>query len=227
MASIRVLIADDHTLFRQGLRQICQTQDNFEVVGEAQNGVEAVTLAQILCPDIILMDISMPGRLSGIEATRHILADNPQARIIILTMYSHPQCILEAIKAGAKGYLLKDNSWQELLQTMQAVYQGESLVSSGIASNILSEHQLLGQSVEQHRLTTSEMAVLRLVAQGDSNGVIAEKLALSEKTVTNRLSDIYQKLQVENRTEAALYALRRGWVKLEQPDEPSEVVPTE
>lgn len=219
MAPIRMLLADDHRLFRQGMRQICEVLGGFEVVGEAVNGEEAVHLAQELQPDIILMDINMP-LLDGVQATRTITENNPAARVVILTMYRQDRYVFEAIKAGARGYLLKDADEQELVDTVRAVHRGEALIDPALATKVLEEFRRLSQltaeegSVES--LTPGELDVLRLVAQGADNKAIGEKLFLSESTVANRLSTIYQKLHVNNRTQAALVALRRGWAVLDE-----------
>ncbi len=217
MLPIRVLIADDHRLFRQGLRQICETIGHLEVVGEAENGREVVEMARQLQPDIVLMDIQMPV-VDGVEATRLITADAPTVRVIILTMYKQDRYVFEAIKAGARGYLLKDVDEQELIDAVRAVHRGEALIDPGLATRLLEEFRRLsrGEGAKEEELTDGEMAVLRLVAQGLDNKTIAQQLNLSERTVINRLSEIYQKLHVANRTQAALQALRRGWARLEQ-----------
>lgn len=222
MSPIRVLIADDHRLFRQGLRQICEKVGRLEVVGEAENGEEAVALARRLQPDVVLMDIRMPV-MDGVEATRRITARVPSARIIILTMYRQDQYVFDAIKAGARGYLLKDIDEQELVDAVRAVHRGEALIDPGLATRLLEEFRRLSQSApDVEELTPGEMDVLRLVAQGMDNKSIAGELSLSERTVTNRLSEIYQKLHVANRTQAALLALRRGWASLEESHEGHE-----
>ncbi|MFN3763337.1 MAG: response regulator [Anaerolineae bacterium] len=215
MSPIRVLIADDHRLFRQGLRQICETVGRLEVVGEAENGQEAVELALRLRPDVVLMDIRMPV-LDGVEATRRITACAPSVRIIILTMYRQDQYVFEAIKAGARGYLLKDIDEQELVDAVRAVHRGEALIDPALAARLLEEFRRLSQGAVEEELTPGEMEVLRLVAQGLDNKSIARELNLAERTVTNRLSEIYQKLHVASRTQAALVALRRGWASLDE-----------
>jgi DNA-binding NarL/FixJ family response regulator len=219
MAPIRILLADDHRLFRQGMRQICEVLGGFEVVGEAENGEEAAHLAKELQPDVILMDINMP-LLDGVQATSLITENNLTTRVIILTMYRQDSYVFEAIKAGARGYLLKDADEQELVDVVRAVHRGEALIDSALASRVLDEFRRLSQLTTEdgdvESLTPGELDVLRLVAQGADNKAIGEKLFLSESTVANRLSTIYQKLHVNNRTQAALVALRRGWAVLDQ-----------
>ncbi len=216
MSPVRVLIADDHRLFRQGLRHVCQAA-GIEVVGEAEDGQEVVRLARELKPDVILMDIRMPGQ-DGVEATRLIVANDPSVRVIILTMYRQDQYVFEAIRAGARGYLLKDIDEKELVEAIRAVCRGDALINPSLAARLLDEFRRLsrGEAVgETEELTEGEMQVLRLVAQGADNKTVAERLALSERTVANRLSEIYRKLHVNSRTQAALEALRRGWATLE------------
>ena len=219
MPPIRVLLADDHRLFRQGIRQICEILGGFEVVGEAENGQEAVDAARELQPDVILMDINMP-LLDGVQATSIITRNNPSSRVIVLTMYRQDQYVFEAIKAGARGYLLKDSDEQELLDTVHAVHRGEALIDPTLATRVLDEFRRLSRTTVDddtvENLTAGEMEVLRLVAQGADNKAIGERLSLSESTIANRLSTIYQKLHVNNRTQAALVALRRGWAVLDE-----------
>ena len=189
MPPIRLLIADDHRLFRRGLCQICEAWSDFEVVGEAENGQEAVDLARRLKPDVILMDINMP-ILDGVQATRLITEDNPSVRVIILTMHRQDQYVFEAMKAGARGYLLKDIDQHELAGAVRAVYRGEAMINPVLATRVLDEFRRLSQAVAETEgmggLTQGEMDVLRLVAQGTDNKTIAEELGLSERTVANR-----------------------------------------
>ena len=217
MPPIRILIADDHTVVRQGLRLLCEGLGGFTVVAEAENGSQAVALARTMQPDVILMDIIMPD-VDGVEATRQILRENPAARIIVLTMYRQEQYMLDAIRAGARGYLLKTVDAGELIAAIVAVHRGDYLIDPIIASRVLSElHLGMPESPRIEPLTEGEMAVLRLVAQGVDNQEIAQTLNYSVYTVANRLRTIYEKLHVTNRTQAALYALRQGWAALEEP----------
>ncbi len=216
--TIRVLIADDHRLFRQGLCHVFEGCKEIEVIGEAENGRQAVGLALRLKPDVVLMDINMPG-LDGVQATHLITEANPATRVIVLTMYRQDQYVFEAIKAGARGYLLKDIDEHQLIEAIFAVQRGEALVDPALAARLLDEFRRLSSqshapsSVEE--LNDGELTILRLVAQGADNKTVAEQLNLSERTVANRLSEIYRKLHVNSRTQAALVALRKGWVKLE------------
>ncbi|MBN2004330.1 MAG: response regulator transcription factor [Anaerolineae bacterium] len=216
MTSIRVLIADDHRIVRQGLRHVCEL-GGLTVAGEAEDGMEAVKLARQLRPDVILMDINMPV-LDGVQATSFIVEENPSVQVIILTMYRQDRYVFDAIRAGARGYLLKDIDEQDLIAAIQAVHRGEALINPTLAVRLLDEFRRLsqaaGETEDAENLTQSEMDVLRLVAQGADNKTIAERLVLSERTVANRLSTVYEKLHVNNRTQAALVALRRGWVTL-------------
>jgi NarL family two-component system response regulator LiaR len=216
---IRVLIADDHRLFRQGLGQIIESKDGFSLIGEANNGEEAVELARRLKPDVILMDIRMPV-LDGVQATSAITAESEDMPVIVLTMYREDQFIFNAIRAGARGYLLKDTDADELIDAIRVVHRGEALIDPLIANRVLEEFRRLNNpnTADQEkleRLTDGEMTVLRLVAQGEDNRSIADSLSLAESTVANRLRVIYQKLHVNNRTQAALYALRHGWASLD------------
>ena len=217
MPPIRILIADDHTLMRQGLRQLCEGMGGFTVIAEAEDGAQAVALARTTQPDVILMDIVM-SEMDGVEAIRRIMRGIPSARIIALTMYRQEQYMLDAIRAGARGYLLKTVDARELMTAIEAVSRGDYLIDPIIAARVLSELRLsLPEQPRVEPLTDSEMAVLRRVAQGVENQDIALALNYSVYTVANRLRIIYEKLHVTNRTQAALYALRQGWATLDEP----------
>jgi len=220
MEKIKVLIADDHRVVREGLSAILKTKDNIEVVGEAQDGQEAVEKARALVPDVILMDLSMP-RMSGVEAARIIKREFPHIGIIALTMYEEQQYIFDLVRAGATGYLLKDTDSAQIVSAIKAVYRGESLIHPSVASKILAEFSLLAQGKGkkrpwvEHDLTDREITVLRLVADGKTNKEIANSLNLSEKTVKNHVRNIFHKLQVYDRTQAAILAIRKGIIDLE------------
>lgn len=214
MPPIRLLIADDHTLVRQGLRQLCEGMGGFAVVAEAEDGAQAVTFACMTRPDVILMDIIMPD-MDGVEAIRQIIAETPAARIIALTMYRQEQYMLDAIRAGARGYLLKTVDARDLIEAIEAVHRGDYLIDPISAARVLSElHLAMPKLPRVEPLTESEMVVLRLVAKGVDNHEIAQLLNFSVYTVANRLRTIYAKLHVTNRTQAALCALRQGWAAL-------------
>lgn len=216
MATTRILIADDHTLMRQGLRQICEGLGGFSVIAECENGAQAVEFACTRRPDVILMDIVMAD-MDGVEAIGRIIGEIPYTRIIALTMYREEKFMLGAIRAGARGYLLKTVDARDLIAAIEAVHRGEYLIDPVIAARVLSElHLFIPKQELVEPLTESEMAVLRLVARGVENDHIAQSLHYSVYTVANRLRTIYTKLHVTNRTQAALYALRQGWATLDE-----------
>lgn len=224
MNRIRILIADDHNLVRQALAQMLQTEPDFEIVGQAADGEEAFQKAKLLDPHIVLMDIHMPRGREGIEATRLITEHNPRIGVIMLTMERQDEYLIEAIKAGAKGYLLKNANSQELIEAIRAVAAGEAQLDPAMARRVLEEFRRLSQEKRQNivHLTERELEILQLVAQGASNKEIAKKLEISEKTVRNRLSVIFDKLHINNRTEAALYAIREGYASLPSSDKDSK-----
>jgi len=219
--SIRVLVADDHAIVRKGIRALLATEPDIEVVGEAENGREAVTEAERLQPDVILMDLVMP-EVDGIEAIRRITGRQPEARILVLTSFAADDKVFPAIKAGALGYLLKDSGPEELVQAIHQVYLGESSLHPTIARKLLQE---LSRPSERpptpEPLTEREVEVLRLVARGQSNQEIADQLVISEATVRTHVSNILGKLHLASRTQAALYALREGLASLDDAEEVS------
>ena len=213
--NIRVLIVDDHAIVREGQMALIDTEPGMEVVGEAQDGFEAVEMANKLQPDVILMDLEMP-RKGGIEAIGDVKVENPETRILVLTSYTEDEKVYAAIKAGAQGYLLKDSSPNEILAAIRQVHLGETFMNPSIAEKLMREIQKssnLKPTVDP--LTEREVEILKLVAQGLPNQEIAEKLVISERTVRTHVTNILSKLHLANRTQAALYALREGLTDLD------------
>jgi DNA-binding NarL/FixJ family response regulator len=226
MRAVRVLLVDDQQIVRQGLATILKYEPGIEVAGQAGNGEEAIALARDLEPDVVLMDLKMP-RLGGIPATRQICADDPDIHVIILTTYNTDDLVFEGIKAGAKGYLLKDAASETLIEAIHGVVRGESQLDPGVAHKILGEFQRLAsqpaapavqqppvQELPLEALTPREEEVLHLLVEGLSNREIGARLHLTEGTVKNYVSAIIAKLQANDRTHAVVTALRRGLVEL-------------
>jgi DNA-binding NarL/FixJ family response regulator len=216
MSKIKVLLADDHALFREGIRSLLEDQDDVVIVGEAEDGLEAVRSVAKLKPSVVLMDINMPV-LDGVEATRLIIEDDESVGIVILTMYPQDEYVFQALKAGAKAYLLKDTRSKRLLEVIRTVHDGHAVISADMTARLLDEFRRLSEKKETDKpkfqsLTDQERKILTLVAEGASNKDIAGDLNLSERTIKNYLSIIFQKLQVNNRTEAAIRAMRDGLV---------------
>ena len=212
-AGVRVLVVDDHDLFRTGLRTLLEEQD-VEIVGEATNGDEAVRLVEEHAPDVVLMDLEMPGK-GGIEATREIAAAAPLTRVVVLTISDQDADVMDAVIAGACGYLLKDATIQDLLRGIAAASKGESLISPAIAAKVLQRLRATSPDTEaaetlMARLSDRELQVLKLIANGKDNAEIARDLFISAKTVKNHISNILLKLSIENRIQAAVYAVRSG-----------------
>jgi two-component system NarL family response regulator len=211
--AIRVMICDDHALFRRGLIMVLESEEGVEVVGESEDGEEAVRKAVELTPDVVLMDVRMP-RVSGIEAARAISEAVPSTKILMLTVSDEEDDLYDAIKAGATGYLLKEISIEEVAHAIRAVMSGQSLITPSMASKLLTEFTNLAkkaderQSVPTPRLTDRELEVLKLVAQGMSNREIAGELYISENTVKNHVRNILEKLHLHSRMEAVVYAVR-------------------
>ncbi len=213
-SDLRVLLVDDHDLFRTGLRNLLEEQ-GLQIVGEASNGKDAIRQVRELAPDIVVMDLNMPG-ITGVEATREITSFAPLTRVLVLTISDQNEDVMDAIVAGACGYLVKDSSIQELIRGITAAAVGESLISPPIAAKVLERVRAVtldqGAQTIRAELSERELEVLRLIANGKDNSQIAAALHISPKTVKNHISNILMKLQIENRIQAAVYAVRSGIV---------------
>jgi two-component system NarL family response regulator len=217
-----VLIADDHALFRRGLEMVLEEEDDIDLVGQASDGTEAVSVAGESLPDIVLMDIRMP-KISGIEACRAIKDLAPSAKIVMLTISDEEEDLFEAIRAGASGYLLKDIPLDEVAEAVRSVHGGQSLINPSMAGKLLSEFATLAkrdaeeeervQHVAAPKLTDREMEVLKLVARGMNNRDIAKELFISENTVKNHVRNILEKLQIHSRMEAVMIAVRQKLIE--------------
>jgi NarL family two-component system response regulator LiaR len=205
---ITVIIVDDHTIVRQGLRTYLELQPDIVVVGEASNGSEATSLVRDNLPDIVLMDLVMPV-MDGVDATRAITSISPSTRVIVLTSFSEDEKVFASIKAGAQGYLMKDVLPSDLVAAIRTVNRGEAQLDPEIARKVMQEFANPQPVAPKHDLTERELEVLRLIAQGKSNKDISEDLVLSEKTVKTHVSNILQKLHLSDRTQAAVFALRQ------------------
>ncbi|MGH3006509.1 MAG: response regulator [Gaiellaceae bacterium] len=215
LEELRVLLVDDHDLFRTGLRTLLEEQ-GLQVVGEAENGQVALRLVGELAPDVVIMDLNMPG-LTGVETTRRITGASPLTRVVVLTISVEDDDVMNAVMAGACGYLLKDSSIDQLIAGIRAAAEGESLISPQIAAKLL--QRLRAQTTDTGaaatilaELSDRELEVLRLIANGKDNAEIARELFISPKTVKNHISNILMKLQIDNRIQAAVYAVRSGIV---------------
>ena len=213
--TLRVLLVDDHDLFRTGLRNLLEEQ-TVQVVGEAADGAQAIRMVRELAPDVVVMDLNMPG-MTGVEATRQVTTLAPLTRVVVLTISDQDDDVMNAILAGACGYLMKDSSIQDLMQGIRAAAVGESLISPHIAAKVLQRLRATGTSEQdaatiRAELSDREIEVLKLIANGKDNANIAAELHISPKTVKNHISNILMKLQIDNRIQAAVYAVRSGIV---------------
>ena len=221
--AVTVVVADDHELFRRGMQTVLAAEAGLEVVAEASNGQEAVAAVAELAPDVVLMDVRMPG-MSGIEAARRIRHETPSTRVVMLTMSDEEEDLYGAIRAGANGYLLKDSSLEDVARAVQAVSRGESLISPSMASKLLTEFNTAtaastpddsgSADAEAPRLSERELEVLRLVAQGRTNREAAAALNLAENTVKNHVANILEKLHLRSRLEAVVYAMRASLLEV-------------
>lgn len=218
---IKVLLADDHVIVREGTREMLERQPDMSVVAEASDGIDAIELSRIYRPDVIVMDIAMP-RMNGIEATKEIKQFLPTTAVLILTAYDSDQYVMALIEAGAAGYMLKNVRGNQLLDAIRAVHSGESILQPSTTRRVIDQLNKTNnfiskeESSPSHSLTEREMEVLKLAAKGVSNKDIAEQLYLSSRTVQTHLSNIFKKINVASRTEAILYGLKRGWFYMEE-----------
>jgi DNA-binding NarL/FixJ family response regulator len=214
VGTARVLIADDQTLFRSGLAQLLDGDPRVEVVGQAVDGLDVVEKAASLKPDVVLMDLKMPN-VDGIEATRRILSEHPSIKVLVLTTFDTDTFVLQALRAGASGYVLKDSQAEAVVSSILAVLAGERVMASAVANRVVS--MLSGTTTPKEfydGLTAREVEILKLIAIGQANKQIAHRLTISEKTVRNHVSNMYEKLGIYDRSQAVLYAVRKGLVEL-------------
>jgi DNA-binding NarL/FixJ family response regulator len=211
---VKVLIADDQTLFRSGLARLLDEDPRVQVVGQAIDGADVVKRAAALKPDVVLMDLKMPG-VDGIEATRRIATEHPEIKVLVLTTFDADSYVLQALRAGASGYVLKDSQPAAIVSSILAVMSGERVMATAVANRVLD--MLTGTTTTKEfydGLTAREIEILKLLATGQPNKQIARRLGISEKTVRNHVSHMYEKLQIYDRSQAVLYAVRKGLVEL-------------
>ena len=210
---IRVLLSDDHQLFRQGLRRLIESERDLQVIGEASDGLEVQRLFEELRPDVVLMDVSMP-IVDGISAAREIVRQWPDARIVMLSMHTQEGHLFQALQAGAVGYVLKSGGADQVLQAVRAAAQGEAVIAPALTDKVLTEFRRMANKVgvedELGQLSEVELQMLKLIASGLSNKEIAARMSFAESTVKNRLSVLFQKINVADRTQAAIYAITHG-----------------
>jgi len=214
---IRVLLADDHVLVRQGIREFLEDEDDIEVIAEAGNGVEAVRLVQEHRPDVAVLDIRMP-EMTGVEATRRIKAQSPSVHVLVLTAYDDDPYVFAVLQSGADGYVLKTSSADELVRAVRTVHSGSPALSPEVAGKVIQQvtsGKPAGAVEQVEALTQRELDVLRLAAHGMTNREIGHELGISHRTVQGHLASVYAKLAVNSRTEAVTEALRRGWIVIE------------
>jgi two-component system response regulator NreC len=218
MGKIKVLVADDHTILRQGIKALLDNQESIEVIGEAKDGREALAIIEETLPDVILMDIAMPG-LNGLEATRRIKKKFPRMKVLVLTMYTNEEYIFQILNAGANGYLVKETAFQDLISAIKAVYKNEAFMSPSISKKVINSYIKKAQDDEEQTceiLTTREREILQLIAEGNSSKKIAELLFISPKTVETHRTHIMDKLNIHNRTGLIKYAIRKGMVDVDK-----------
>ena len=214
---IRILLAEDHVVVRQGTRQLLEHEPDFDIIGEASNGEEAVVLAKRLKPDVVIMDVNMP-KLTGIEATRQIRSALPSTIVLVLSGYDYDEYIFSMLEAGAAGYLLKDVSGDELIDAVRAVYAGEPMMHPAVLQKLMKRFVTPPPAPAQPMpsLSEREMEVLKIMSRGMSNKNIAGELFISERTVQAHIRSIFNKMGVSSRSEAILHGLKKGWFKLDE-----------
>jgi two-component system response regulator NreC len=218
MRKIKVVVADDHTILRQGIKALLDNQEGIEVVGEAKDGREAIKTIEELLPDVILMDIAMPG-LNGLEATRRIKKKFPKTKVVVLTMHANEEYIFQILNAGADGYLVKETAFQDLISAINAVHKGAAFMSPSISKKVMTDYIQRAQGEEKvgfDTLTTREREILQLVAEGNSNKKIAKALFISPKTVETHRAHIMDKLNIHDRAGLIKYAIRKGMINLDK-----------
>jgi DNA-binding NarL/FixJ family response regulator len=219
LQEIKLVLADDHAVVRSGTRELLEQQPDLKIVGEAANGEEAVRLAQRLQPDVVVMDVRMP-KMSGVEATRRIKAEYPDVRVLVLTAHDDDEYVFALLQAGANGYLLKTAEIEELVRAIRTVAAGQSALAPEVAGKVMAQFSsgksspdvLTDTQAQFDGLTARELSILELVAKGMSNKQIGKQLFISDRTVQAHLSNIFSKLGVNSRTEAVMYAVRKGWL---------------
>jgi DNA-binding NarL/FixJ family response regulator len=214
LATARIMVVDDQNLFRSGLVRLLEADPRVQVVGQAVDGLDVIKKVTSLKPDVILMDLKMPN-LDGIEATRRVVAEHPEVKILILTTFETDSYVLQALRAGASGYVLKDAQIDSIVSSILAVISGERVMASAVANRVID--MLSGNSTQKEfydGLTAREVEILKLIAMGQANKQIARRLDISEKTVRNHVSNMYEKLHIYDRSQAVLYAVRKGLVDI-------------
>jgi DNA-binding NarL/FixJ family response regulator len=215
MSKIRILVVDDHAILRDGIRALLGLHDDIEIVGEASEGKEAIEKARELSPDVVVMDIAMPG-MDGLEATRRITKKNPKARMLVLTQYDDKEYILSAIKAGASGYVPKRALGTDLVSAIRAIYKGDSFLYPSAAAALIEDYRQQAGGEPYDRLTAREREILKLIAEGHTSREIADMLLISLKTVLGHRTKLMEKLDLHNRTELIKYAMRKGLVSIDR-----------
>jgi len=214
LATARIMVVDDQNLFRSGLVRLLEADPRVQVVGQAVDGLDVIKKVTSLKPDVILMDLKMPN-LDGIEATRRVVAEHPEVKILILTTFDTDSYVLQALRAGASGYVLKDAQIDSIVSSILAVISGERVMASAVANRVID--MLSGNSTQKEfydGLTAREVEILKLIAMGQANKQIARRLDISKKTVRNHVSNMYEKLHINDRSQAVLYAVRKGLVEI-------------